>query len=387
MSWVAVSASMPVHSYKKARRYSYMIFYFVSGSHQITARLAAVMFLVSSVLNANAAGPDNENTRQQESPWLLTPTISSDPKLGSSFGLLGAYLKKYDEVSPASMFGVMGSYSDTDSYFYGTFARSYFDHDRQRVTAAYMKGKVNNNYEDFLGSGLPVSTTDDLDMAAVRYLRLYKNNWYLGLQFVSTNYAIIADDALSGAILELLGLTGFKSNALGVVANYDTRDNQNSPASGSSFLFHNLAYSKSLGGDVSFDAYVLNYSVYLAHGNGHVAALHAKGRWTDNAPASGYSTIELRGYTRGEYLAPHMSLIEFDERIKIKPRWGVALSSGIAYLYGGKVEDQDDTDWYPAASAGIMFTIKPEEKMVVRADYAIGKSDNSAFYLSFGQPF
>lgn len=285
------------------------------------------------------------------------------------------------------MFGLMGSYSDTDSFFYGGFVRSYFDHDKQRITAAIINGKINNNYEDFLGTGFPVATTDNIDIAVFRYFRLYKNNWYLGFQVVSTNYAITANDALSGEIIDLIGLTGHKSNGLGLAVNHDTRDNQNSAASGSSFEFNNIAYREAFGGDVDFDTYVLDYSAYLPHGKGHVTALHAKGRWTRDAPTSGYSSIELRGYTRGEYLAPHMTLIEVDERIKIRERWGATVSAGVAWLYGGEEENTEGSDLFPSAGVGVTFTIKPKEKMVVRAEYAVGKSDNSAFYLRFGQPF
>ena len=349
----------------------------------IISVLIIITLFSQFTLTANAA----EVVEDKESPWLLVPTISSDPKLGTAVGFMGAYIKKFDEESPASMFGIAGSYSDTDSFFYGVFTRSYFDADKQRITAGIMKGKVNNSYEDFLGTGLPVSTTDDIGIAIFRYFHLYKNNWYLGFQLVSTDYAILADDALSGEILDLVGLTGHRSNGLGLAVNRDTRDNQNSPESGSSFEFHNIAYRKSLGGDVSFDAYTLSYATYLAHGNGHVTALRTKGRWTNDAPTSGYSSIELRGYTRGEYLAPHMTLFEVDERIKIKDRWGAKLFTGVAWLYGNEEGRETDSNMFPMAGAGITFIIKQKEKMIIRAEYAVGKSGNSAFYLKFGQPF
>ena len=138
---------------------------------------------------------------------------------------MGGYLKKFDEESPASMFGVMGSYSDTDSFFYGAFARTYFDNDRQRITAGIANGRVNNDYEDFLGTGLSVSTTDNVDIVGFRYYKLYKNNWYLGFQLAALNYTINANDAQSEAIIDLVGLTGQKSRAVGLAVNYDTRDN------------------------------------------------------------------------------------------------------------------------------------------------------------------
>ena len=75
-----------------------------------------MVLLTIVTLSSTAMATDTESS-ETESPWLLTPTISSDPKLGSAVGFMGAYLKKFDDESPASMFGIMGSYSDTDSFF------------------------------------------------------------------------------------------------------------------------------------------------------------------------------------------------------------------------------------------------------------------------------
>ena len=77
----------------------------------------SAMALLTIVTLGSTAMADETESSETESPWLLTPTISSDPKLGSAVGFMGAYLKKFDDESPASMFGVMGSYSDTDSFF------------------------------------------------------------------------------------------------------------------------------------------------------------------------------------------------------------------------------------------------------------------------------
>ena len=345
------------------------------------------LFMVTTVIMVMGVNQNTHADNEKISPWLLTPTFSSDPKMGSSIGFLGAYLKRFDETSPASMFGIMATYSDTDSFFYGAFANTHFDQDRQRLAGAVAKGKINNDYEDFLGIGYPVSSTDDLDVLALRYSRRYFKSWYLGCQLVSTNYAIIANDALSGAILDFIGLHGHTSNAVGLVAQHDTRDNLNSTSSGSLFGFNNLFYRKSFGGEASFDAYNMSYATFMKHGNGHVAAFRIKGRWTHGAPPSGYSTIQLKGYTQGEYLAPHMTSIEIDERIKIKGRWGLTLSTGLAGLYGGKDENAPDNALFPCAAVGGTFMIKPQEKMVVRTEYAMGKSGHHGFYLNFGQPF
>jgi hypothetical protein len=71
----------------------------------------------------------------EKSPWLLAPLFNSNPKLGTSLGVLGGYLHYFDEKSRPSIFALQGQYSTTDSIVSGVFAKTSFDEDRQRLTA------------------------------------------------------------------------------------------------------------------------------------------------------------------------------------------------------------------------------------------------------------
>jgi len=322
-----------------------------------------------------------------ESPWLLTPLASSSPKFGTSIGAMAGYLHKFDEESPTSTITLMGSYSDSDSLFYGMFGRTFFDQDRQRLIAGVVNGEVNNNYKDFLGTGVPVNTTDDFSAIFLRYQHVIVGDWYLGPQIISTDYAISGNDWFSNEFINRLGLTGFDSTGIGLLVEHDTRDNQNSPSAGSLFNVNNIAYRKSLGGNNSFDAYALTYSKYIGHGNGHVFTARLKGRWTSDAPAGGYSSVNLRAYTTGQFLAPHMTMIEAEERYKLTERWGLTAFTGVACLYGGDIDCFDSENTYPAIGAGVTFMIKMKEKMVIRSEVAKGEGDNYGFYLKFGYEY
>lgn len=229
-------------------------------------------------------------------------------------------------------------------------------------------------------------------MAFIRYSHRVYGDWFLGGQVVDSNYVISGGDPGSDFILDLLDLVGFDSTALGLVVTYDSRDNQQSASSGQNFIFHQFAFRESFGGDVSFDAYTLDYSTYLAHGQGHVLGIHVKGRWTKDAPPSGYSSMELRGYIRGQYLAQHTTFIEFDERYALTERWGLTAFTGLGCLYGKDLAGErssctESENLYPSLGAGVLYVLKPEEKMVVRAEVAVGKKGNRGFYMKFGQPF
>lgn len=253
--------------------------------------LTAVFLAFSLVMSSNVQADEKpevspEDDSKEESPWLITPLLSSDPKISTAAGLLAGYVHKFDEASPASMFGVTGVYSTTDSWYAGVFGMVFFGEDKHRLTTAIVTGEVRNDYADFLGSGLDVQTTDDVSIFGLRYRYRFYDRWFLGPQFVSTNYAISGDNLLSGQVLEHIGLTGHKSNGIGLYTQYDSRDSQYSPSTGQVFEAHNIAHRESLGGDVSFDTYTADYQYYIPQGQGNVIALHAKGRWTDDAPPS-----------------------------------------------------------------------------------------------------
>ncbi len=97
--------------------------------------------------------------------------------------------------------------------------------------------------------------------------------------------------------------------------------------------------------------------------------------------------VALRGYTRGQYLAPHSTTIEFEERLHIHGRFSANLFAGVACLYGDGEECGDSDNVYPSYGLGGQYVIKPSENMVVTMDYAEGEGDNRGFYLRFGQAF
>ena len=69
-----------------------------------------------------------QNTTVQSSPWLAMPTVTSDPKLGTSpstpSDVFGAYLHYFDKKSRVSKFGAAARYTSRDSRVGGVFAKT-----------------------------------------------------------------------------------------------------------------------------------------------------------------------------------------------------------------------------------------------------------------------
>ena len=97
------------------------------------------------------SAPDGEAAPAK--PWLITPTLAADPKLGANIGGVVAYLRKLDEQSTASMVGASVSYSDTDSITGGVGAQLFWGADTRRLMLLAGAAEINNEYDDFLGTG------------------------------------------------------------------------------------------------------------------------------------------------------------------------------------------------------------------------------------------
>jgi len=110
---------------------------FIAGGITL-ARTACFLLLFTAamlappVALAEDAAPEKAGP---ESPWVLLPIISSNPKLGTSLGALGAYLHYFDEGSQASMFGITAQYTSTGSTVGGAFANTSFGADHHRLVA------------------------------------------------------------------------------------------------------------------------------------------------------------------------------------------------------------------------------------------------------------
>ena len=132
-------------------------------------RSADAQEMEDDAAEAENAQAVNSDQPQRDSPWLLTPTFSVDPKLGRNVGGIAAYLHRFDDASPVSLSGATLSYSNTDSLVSAMFTDLYWGADHHRLTAGVAYGDINNEYDDFLGSGKTVETTDDLKTLFMRY--------------------------------------------------------------------------------------------------------------------------------------------------------------------------------------------------------------------------
>jgi hypothetical protein len=335
--------------------------------------------------SAQQPSPDTSAvpTEKVRSPWLLVPVFSSSPKLGTAFGGLGAYMHRFDDSSRVSLFGLSYQYTSTNSQIASGFARTSFGRDHHRVVLLAAFGTIKNDYDDYLGTGQPLKTNDQLKALAGRYLWRAKGDWFIGGQGSAANFQILGATAEDDLVLETLGVRGFKSAGLGANLMHDSRDNEDRPTKGWFLNVNNLAYRESLGGSDSYDAYRVDFRAFWKVGGKHILAIRQYNWLTSDAPSGAQATVTLRGYKQGQYLSPYMSSLELEDRWAFKERWGTTVFAGVAELYGPAPVELERTT-YPTIGAGVHFVLKPAEGMLVNLEYAQGVGDSRGIYLKLG---
>jgi hypothetical protein len=336
---------------------------------------------------AEGTNPDDALTKFEKSPWLVIPVFQSNPKLGTTLGAMAGYLHYFDEKSRPSIFAVSGQYTSTDSIIGGAFAKTSFDEDHQRLLAGLMYGYVKNDYNDYLGTGIPLKSNGELKSFVTRYLYRIHGDWFIGAQGVYQNFNISGETSFDDEILNLVGVRPYKSGGLGLVGQYDSRDNENMPTQGWLLNVNNIAYRESLGGQENFDMYRADIRYYMPHGSGNVLAIRQLNIFTADAPTQVKAAVQLRGYKIGQYNSDYMSHIEVEERYRLAEKFTSTLFLGIACVYGGGRSCSNSANLFPAVGAGVQYVLKPKEGIVLNLEYAQGKDGNQGIYLKMGYAY
>jgi len=266
-------------------------------------------------------------------------------------------------------------------------AKASWDEDRQRVLSGMLYGNVKNDYDDYLGSGVPLRNEAELKSFIARYTYRVSGNWFIGAQGIYQNFAIAGQSEFDTLVLDTLGLVPFKTAGAGIVIQNDSRDDENMPSKGWLLNLNNLVFREGLGGDFDYEMYRLELRYYMPHGDRNVLAIRQLNHLTSDAPQAARAPVQLRGYKVGQYTGEYMSSIEAEERFRLAEKWTATLFAGVACLYGSGKSCSDSENLYTAVGAGVQYILKPKEGIVLNLEYAAGESGNYGVYLKMGYAF
>jgi outer membrane protein assembly factor BamA len=329
---------------------------------------------------------------------VAAPIPIVNPTLGEGLGAIAMYLYKTDEGSQSSYTGVGGLYTNTESWGASIAQALYLNEDAWKLKAGAVYFDLNLEFFG-IGSGAgdqgqSVPINQKGWGAGVKALRRLKGHWYAGLSYFYVRLESTFDisEVPPDFPVELPPEAELDSAVagLGILAEYDTRDNQFNSYKGSLFEFSWSFANEALGSDFDFESVKASYDLYRGIGKQKVIAARFMGcAAPGDAPYYALCKfgqgVDLRGYIGGQYRDAAMFATQAEFRWTFFKRLGMVAFAGVGEV-AESVSDFNTDNLLPSAGVGIRFMLSEDHRLNLSVDWARGQ-DSDAWYFYVGESF
>lgn len=364
------------------------------------------MFDASKFISENAYG------------FLPVPIIITDPALDGGLGLTGLFFHETEQqqearlqalqsddpsalayLIPPSVTAVAVAGTGNDSWFGGIGHLAFWQQGRVRYGGGFGYGDAN---VDFFGNGdirlrqpILLNTTAYGLLQSIKF-KLGNSKWFAGLaqRYVNAklspgNLSVIDDTPISDDLKQKLkdALTlDTKTSGLGVVLEYDSRDNVFSPHQGYAYRFDYLRFDDAIASDVEFNLLRIVGTNFWQLGQKWRISLklHSEHAMNVEGILPPYATpqLELRGIPLGRYQGHQAQDMEAQLDYILNPRWEFQLFAGagrVALDYS----DLSDADNRYTRGIGFRYQMARRYGFYMGLDFARGPDEN-VFYIQAG---
>lgn len=217
-------------------------------------------------------------------------------------------------------------------------------------------------------------------------LKKIKRNIFVGVNFKFTNTNSL--EFVEQRVLEekkIIGTEGGNNIGLGFLLELDSRDNIVNASKGTYFLVSVDNYADFLGSDFIYHHWQIKFQKYWQMKPKHILASQTFVNLNFGEPSFiNLATVGekdiLRGYAQNRFRDKHFVGTQVEYRFPIYKRWGMVSFAGIGDVF----ENTQDVTWHTlkySLGAGLRFMIKRKEKLNLRLDYAIGRGENSFYFI------
>lgn len=360
---------------------------------------AAFVILGVLLLHAHARSnslpvDDAEDNAFDTSDFLLrhggvlpVPAIITEPAVGFGGGLMLLHFseadpgpKDADRPPPPNITGVGALATENGSRAAAVFHFHTWDGDRFRYLGALANGRFNLDYYGASNHGRSYEIKGT-GLVQQLLMRLGDSPWYAGLRYTyfHSNARFTGEAAPELTNAELSNDVG----KLGVVVDYDTRDNLLYPSRGTYAEFEAQFARKWVGSDSSFEGYRARGFTWIPIAQRWTLGLRADGQFTRGAvPFYAQPYVDLRGVSRGRYQDRDALTGEVELRWNVTPRWSVLGFSGIGKAYG-RWNTFSEASNVVTIGTGFRYLIARKLGLAIGVDVAHSR-DQNAFYIQIG---
>lgn len=380
-----------------------------SGDQQDPAKSSGKTTPSAPAANAPAQDPNAE----RKGEWVFAPIPVNSPAIGAGLVWAVGYVfpfSKEDKISPPSMMGIGGLFTNNGSKATALGARLYLKEDKYRVAAGIGNASIN---ADFFGTGqaagergifIPLNVKGSGFMT--EFLFQFRKHFYIGprLQYRNLRVSVDREEGnlpdndleLPAEIREIIdgirdNLFRQKTVALGPRLQFDTRDNTMYPKRG---LFVDSGidfFAEAIGSKFTYQYTKIAVNKYVTLKDRNIVAFRGMGCAATGDRIPFYdlclfgTTNDLRGYAAGRFQDRRMFATQAEYRYTLPQsgflgRFGLVGFGGVGGV-GRKFSDISISDMLPSGGAGIRFRLTKQNPINFRIDYGFGKVGNT---LSIG---
>ncbi|MFU1983387.1 BamA/TamA family outer membrane protein [Bordetella hinzii] len=323
---------------------------------------------------------------------LPVPALITEPAVGYGGGLMLLYFSESlaeageraraqgEGMAPPNVTGVGGMLTENGSRGAGLFHFHTWDGDRYRYLGALAQGRMNLDYYGLLNYGRSYEIKGTF-LVQQLLARIGDSRWYVGPRYTYMH----SDTRFTGERASELSRDELdkRIGKLGLVVDYDNRDNMFYPTRGSYAEFEAQFARGWVGSDQDFESYRLKAYTWLPVAPEWTLGLRGDGQTTSGTvPFYAQPYIDLRGVARGRYQDRSVVVAEAELRYNITPRWSILGFSGVGKAYGNWKSFSEASN-VVSVGAGFRYLIARKLGLTVGIDVAHSKEQN-AFYIQVG---
>lgn len=219
--------------------------------------------------------------------------------------------------------------------------------------------------------------------------KIADTHWYLGLSQVWFRSEIGADGKVADWVLSRLLGDESTSSGLGVIAQYDSRNNLFYPTSGRTAKAEYLWYREGIGSDFNFDTLTLDGKYFFPLAKKWTLGIAGNYQTLTNAdsrlPPLSRPYINMRGISAYRYQDDYVATTQAQLMWQVAPRWSIQLFGGVGST-ADSASDLYSDDNETAYGTGFRYLIARHFGLNIGIDLAFSDED-TAFYFNVGSGF
>ena len=321
---------------------------------------------------------------------LPIPILVTEPAVGYGGGLALAYFSQSfeeratasraagDPVVPPDISIGMGVKTENGTWAVGAAHMGFWDHDRWRYMGGIGKAELQLDY--FSVSGDPRAYR--LDAAAIiqQLLRRVTPGWYVGARYAyaSTQSRFSTGRPEEVSERELDTAIG----RLGVVVDYDSRDNIFTPNRGTFFELEAAFARGAFGSDTQHETASMRVFTWFPMCDTVIGVRGDARTSRGDVPFYAEPYISLRGVPAARYQDRSALVAEAEVRWNVTPRWAIVAFGGAGKAYGRR-QAWDEAKTVGAGGVGFRYLVARKLGLYAGLDVARGPEEG-AVYLTAG---